>query len=104
MHQRLTMSLLRLGVVAVAICGLQDWAASKSAADGAQRVQLHHTILAHFCRHLDSSFPPPPRCLPEQVASHAQKYFIRLNSQNKKDKRRVRAPWGVAGCSGLLAA
>ncbi len=28
--------------------------------------------------------PPPP-----QVASHAQKYFIRLNSQNKKDKRRA---------------
>lgn len=26
---------------------------------------------------------------PEQVASHAQKYFIRLNSQNKKDKRRA---------------
>ena len=24
-----------------------------------------------------------------QVASHAQKYFIRLNSQNKKDKRRA---------------
>lgn len=23
-----------------------------------------------------------------QVASHAQKYFIRLNSMNKKDKRR----------------
>ena len=23
-----------------------------------------------------------------QVASHAQKYFIRLSSQNKKDKRR----------------
>jgi hypothetical protein len=23
------------------------------------------------------------------VASHAQKYFIRLNSQNKKDKRRA---------------
>lgn len=26
---------------------------------------------------------------PTQVASHAQKYFIRLNSQNKKDKRRA---------------
>jgi hypothetical protein len=25
---------------------------------------------------------------PTQVASHAQKYFIRLNSLNKKDKRR----------------
>ena len=25
---------------------------------------------------------------PTQVASHAQKYFIRLNSMNKKDKRR----------------
>ena len=25
---------------------------------------------------------------PVQVASHAQKYFIRLNSLNKKDKRR----------------
>ena len=24
-----------------------------------------------------------------QVASHAQKYFIRLNSMNKKDKRRA---------------
>ena len=24
----------------------------------------------------------------QQVASHAQKYFIRLNSMNKKDKRR----------------
>lgn len=27
------------------------------------------------------------------MASHAQKYFIRLNSQNKKDKRRVRNEW-----------
>ncbi|KAJ9526070.1 hypothetical protein QJQ45_009529 [Haematococcus lacustris] len=26
---------------------------------------------------------------PTQVASHAQKYFIRLNSANKKDKRRA---------------
>ena len=26
--------------------------------------------------------------MPVQVASHAQKYFIRLNSLNKKDKRR----------------
>ncbi len=27
-------------------------------------------------------------CHGMQVASHAQKYFIRLNSMNKKDKRR----------------
>lgn len=26
---------------------------------------------------------------PTQVASHAQKYFIRLNSQSRKDKRRA---------------
>ena len=28
-------------------------------------------------------------CPWSQVASHAQKYFIRLNSQHKKDKRRA---------------
>jgi hypothetical protein len=37
-----------------------------------------------------------------QVASHAQKYFIRLNSMNKKDKRRssihdITSPGGVTG-------
>jgi hypothetical protein len=37
-----------------------------------------------------------------QVASHAQKYFIRLNSMNKKDKRRssihdITNPGGVPG-------
>ena len=37
-----------------------------------------------------------------QVASHAQKYFIRLNSMNKKDKRRssihdITNPGGVSG-------
>ena len=37
-----------------------------------------------------------------QVASHAQKYFIRLNSMNKKDKRRssihdITSPGGVSG-------
>ncbi len=37
-----------------------------------------------------------------QVASHAQKYFIRLNSMNKKDKRRssihdITNPGGVTG-------
>ena len=26
---------------------------------------------------------------PSQVASHAQKYFIRLNSMSKRDKRRT---------------
>ncbi|KAK9916528.1 hypothetical protein WJX75_003755 [Coccomyxa subellipsoidea] len=39
---------------------------------------------------------------PTQVASHAQKYFIRLNSMNKKDKRRssihdITNPGGVSG-------
>merc|ERR1719399_1848568 len=45
---------------------------------------------------------------PTQVASHAQKYFIRLNSMNKKDKRRssihditsVGAAGGAAGHAG----
>ena len=37
-----------------------------------------------------------------QVASHAQKYFIRLNSMNKKDKRRssihdITSPGGITG-------
>ena len=37
-----------------------------------------------------------------QVASHAQKYFIRLNSMNKKDKRRssihdITSPGGNTG-------
>lgn len=37
-----------------------------------------------------------------QVASHAQKYFIRLNSMNKKDKRRssihdITNPGGILG-------
>ena len=37
-----------------------------------------------------------------QVASHAQKYFIRLNSLNKKDKRRssihdITSPGGSGG-------
>jgi hypothetical protein len=37
-----------------------------------------------------------------QVASHAQKYFIRLNSMNRKDKRRssihdITTPAGAAG-------
>lgn len=39
-----------------------------------------------------------------QVASHAQKYFIRLNSMNKKDKRRssihdITNPGGILGPS-----
>ena len=39
-----------------------------------------------------------------QVASHAQKYFIRLNSMNKKDKRRssihdITNPGGIIGPS-----
>ena len=47
-----------------------------------------------------------------QVASHAQKYFIRLNSMNKKDKRRssihditsVNPPTGdMAGATHLLS-
>ena len=47
---------------------------------------------------------------PTQVASHAQKYFIRLNSQNKKDKRRASihditsvAPGGVDGAAAAAA-
>ena len=32
--------------------------------------------------------PLPHKRPAVQVASHAQKYFIRLNSLNKKDKRR----------------
>ena len=45
-----------------------------------------------------------------QVASHAQKYFIRLNSLNKKDKRRssihdITSPGGVTGdITGALCA
>ena len=42
---------------------------------------------------------------PTQVASHAQKYFIRLNSMNKKDKRRssihdITSVGGAAGGGG----
>lgn len=39
---------------------------------------------------------------PTQVASHAQKYFIRLNSMNKKDKRRssIHDITSVGGASG----
>ncbi len=40
-----------------------------------------HTMYSHMYSH-DALTPL------HQVASHAQKYFIRLNSMNKKDKRR----------------
>ena len=43
----------------------------------------------HLQAFMQSFTPHVLTCGVCQVASHAQKYFIRLNSMNKKDKRRA---------------